>query len=84
MGSGETSIMISFGKITEQQRQELSQLTSVMTELDRNTKEILNLQAKTRYAINEFWHRIGTEHDIDTMTTPYMIDKDGEIVLYGG
>jgi hypothetical protein len=76
--------MISFGKITEQQRQELSQLTSVMTELDRNMKEIINLQAKTRYAINEFWHKIGIEHGIDTMTISYMIDKDGEIVLYGG
>lgn len=84
MGGGEADTVISFGKITEQQRLEMSQLTATMTELDRNMKEIMKLQATTRYLISEWWHKIGIENSIDTNSTPYTIDMDNNIVLYDG
>jgi hypothetical protein len=76
--------MISFGKITEQQRLEMSQLTASMAELDRVMKEIIKLQATTRYLISEWWHKVGIENNIDTNSTPYSIDMDNNIVLYDG
>ena len=73
--------MVSFGKISKQERQEIVLLTYTMQELDREMLKIIDLQAKTRYAIGEFWMKIGGKYNIDASSISYAIDKDNNIVM---
>lgn len=76
--------MVSFGKVTEEERQHISRLQAHSEILQRQFNQILQLQANIQYLLMEFWRKVGKQHDIDVSGTPYTINKDGEIVLWEG
>lgn len=73
--------MVSFGKVTEEERQHIYQLQAAKTAADQNMKELFKIQTNINYQVSEFWIKIGKKYDIDPATMPYTISRDGNIVL---
>ena len=73
--------MVSFGKVTEEERQHIYQLQAAIATVNQNMKELIKIQTNINYQVSEFWIKIGKKYEIDVATMPYTISRDGDIVL---